>query len=578
MNRVEILNLRLDNLSMTEFLRKLESGIVFTPNIDHFVKLQKDEDFIWAYNMADYKVCDSQLIVHLSRLLGTPIKERISGSDLFPAFCQYHKYNQDIKIFLLGAAEGVALKAKAKINAKIGREIIIDAHSPSFGFEKNEEECQKIIDKINHSGATVLAVGVGSPKQEIWIAKYKDQLPNIKIIFGIGATIDFEAGNVDRAPKWMSDVGMEWLYRLLSEPKRLWKRYLVEDPLFFWLILQQKINLYRKPFIETMGKPDLQPMLLENAAIIKLPKHLSVIEAVKLKENFHQLLKSSLMPSQIILDFSETDFIDSSGIGALVSNYKEAREERVEFLLRGVTPPVMAVLEMTGLHKVLTIESLNDPTKTTVNLTKQNLPKTHPSIRSQVKRSIDIVGAIVGLVITAILFIPIAIAIKIDSPGPIFFSQIRCGWMGKRFRIWKFRSMFVNAEQLKNNIINQADGKIFKNENDPRITVVGRFLRKTSLDELPQFWNVLKGDMSLVGTRPPTPNEVLIYEIPEWQRLDVKPGMTGEWQVNGRSKIRQFEDIIKLDLRYQTRWSLIYDIQLILRTLTVVFQKESGAA
>ncbi len=574
MNRVEILNLRLDNLSMTEFLRKLESGIVFTPNIDHFVKLQKDLDFVRAYSIADYKVCDSQLIVYLSRLLGTPIKERISGSDLFPAFCQYHKYNEDIKIFLLGAAEGVALKAKSRINGKIGREIVVDAHSPSFGFEKNEEECQEIITKINQSGATVLAVGVGSPKQEIWIAKYKDQLPNIKIIFGIGATIDFEAGNVDRAPKWMSDVGMEWLYRLLSEPNRLWKRYLVEDPLFFLLILQQKFNLYKKPVV----KPDFQPVLLEDAAIIKLPKHLSVIEAVKLKENFHQLLQSSVMPSQIILDFSETDFIDSSGIGALVSNYKEAREERVEFLLRGVTPPVMAVLEMTGLHKVLTIESLNTPAKPTVDITKQKLPKTHPSIRSQVKRSIDILGAIVGLLITAILFIPIAIAIKIDSPGPIFFSQIRCGWMGKRFRIWKFRSMFVNAEKLQNSIANQADGKIFKNENDPRITGVGRFLRKTSLDELPQFWNVLKGDMSLVGTRPPTPSEVLIYEVPEWQRLDVKPGMTGEWQVNGRSKIRQFEDIIKLDLRYQTKWSLIYDIQLILKTLTVVFQKESGAA
>jgi lipopolysaccharide/colanic/teichoic acid biosynthesis glycosyltransferase len=189
------------------------------------------------------------------------------------------------------------------------------------------------------------------------------------------------------------------------------------------------------------------------------------------------------------------------------------------------------------------------------------------------------VGAVVGLGITAIAFIPIAIAIKLDDPGPIFFGQTRLGWMGKRFKIWKFRSMKVDAEKIKQELEskNQSDGKTFKMENDPRVTRVGRFLRKSSLDELPQFWNVIKGEMSLVGTRPPTPNEVDIYEVPEWQRLDVKPGMTGEWQVNGRSSIRNFEDIIKLDLRYQENWSLAYDLKLIIKTILVVFTKDSGA-
>lgn len=165
---------------------------------------------------------------------------------------------------------------------------------------------------------------------------------------------------------------------------------------------------------------------------------------------------------------------------------------------------------------------------------------------------LDIIGSLVGLAITAIIFLPIVLAIKIDSPGPIFFSQIRCGWLGRRFRIWKFRSMCTNAEALKSQVTNEAKGAFFKNANDPRI----RFLRRTSLDELPQFWNVLKGEMSLVGTRPPTPDEVEQYRIPSWQRLDVKPGMTGEWQVNGRSKVLEFEDVIALDLRYQKKWSL----------------------
>jgi lipopolysaccharide/colanic/teichoic acid biosynthesis glycosyltransferase len=202
----------------------------------------------------------------------------------------------------------------------------------------------------------------------------------------------------------------------------------------------------------------------------------------------------------------------------------------------------------------------------------------HPSVHSRVKRLIDIIGALIGLVITAILFVPIAIAIKLDSPGPILFSQTRCGFLGRRFRLWKFRSMVTNAEALKTQVRNQAKGPIFKNESDPRITRLGHFLRRTSLDELPQFWQVLKGDMSLVGTRPPTPDEVDQYTMSQWQRLNVKPGMTGEWQTNGRSQIYDFEDVVQLDMRYQKNWSLVHDLKLILKTLVCLLQRNNGAA
>src|SRR5919202_1776920 len=255
MNRVKILNISIDNLSQSELLKKLNSGIVFTPNVDHLMKLQDDVDFLKAYDLASYKLCDSKILFYISRILGTPLKEKISGSDLFPAFYEYHKNNEDIKIFLLGAREGVALEAQKKINSKIGRPIIVGAHSPSFGFEKDEEECSKMIELINQSGATVLAVGVGAPKQEKFISKYKDKLPNIKIFLAIGATIDFEAGNIKRAPKWISELGLEWLHRLLSEPKRLWKRYLVHGPPFVWLVLKQKFNLYVDPFSTDYSAP-----------------------------------------------------------------------------------------------------------------------------------------------------------------------------------------------------------------------------------------------------------------------------------------------------------------------------------
>lgn len=200
----------------------------------------------------------------------------------------------------------------------------------------------------------------------------------------------------------------------------------------------------------------------------------------------------------------------------------------------------------------------------------------HPSINSKLKRLLDIVGSLVGLSVIGLLFIPITIAIQLDNPGPIFYSQIRCGLYGRTFRIWKFRSMVVDADRLKHLVNNQAKGNIFKNRNDPRVTRVGKFLRKTSLDEFPQFWNVLKGDMSLVGTRPPTVDEVMKYERHHFQRLLVKPGITGEWQANGRSQVEDFEDIVKMDIAYQRKWSVFYDIQLIFKTIEAVFKKDGA--
>ena len=308
----------------------------------------------------------------------------------------------------------------------------------------------------------------------------------------------------------------------------------------------------------------------QDKPVVEIPERLTVLEAVVFKQTVGKVLQQQIPDAQILLDFSKTKFIDSSGIGALIANLKSAQANNIELILESVQPPVMATLSMTGLSDVLNIRS-------SAKWSRKESPETHPSVRSKIKRAIDIVGAIVGLIITGIVYLPIAWAIKSDSEGPVLFHQTRCGWMGRKFRIWKFRSMYANAESMKKQVKNQATGAFFKNDNDPRVTPIGSFLRRTSFDELPQFWNVLKGDMSLVGTRPPTPEEVETYQIPEWQRLDVKPGMTGEWQVNGRSQVRNFEDVIKLDLRYQHNWSLRYDLKLILKTIKIIFNKDSGA-
>ena len=190
------------------------------------------------------------------------------------------------------------------------------------------------------------------------------------------------------------------------------------------------------------------------------------------------------------------------------------------------------------------------------------------------KRLADIVGGLAGCVITGILFLFAAPAIYINSPGPIFFSQTRIGKNGRKFKIYKFRSMYMDAEERKKELMKQnkvKDGMMFKMDNDPRIIKgIGNFIRKTSIDEFPQFFNVLKGDMSLVGTRPPTVDEWEKYEKHHRVRMAIKPGLTGMWQVSGRSSITDFEEVVALDLKYIREWSIGLDIRILLKTVKIV--------
>lgn len=192
--------------------------------------------------------------------------------------------------------------------------------------------------------------------------------------------------------------------------------------------------------------------------------------------------------------------------------------------------------------------------------------------RMLIKRLMDIVGGSVGALITLLLTPFVALAIKLESKGPVFFSQVRIGKNGRRFKMYKFRSMYIDAEERKKELMsqNEVKGLMFKMDNDPRITKVGQFIRKTSIDELPQFFNVLKGDMSLVGTRPPTVDEFEQYNIYYRRRLSITPGLTGMWQVSGRSDIKDFDDVVKLDLKYIDEWSLKQDVKILLQTVGVV--------
>lgn len=248
MESVYLLNVRIDNLTSKELLKRLTRGVLVTPNIDDIMKHQKDEEFHKDASMAEFSICDSRVVKLMSSIIGKPLKEAIPGSSFFPMYCDYHAKDENIKVFLLGAKEGVADMAKEKINGRIGRDIIVGTYSPPFGFEKDEKECLHIVDILNSSPANVVLVGLGNPKQTKWIYKYKDRLPNVDVFMALGATIDFEAGNVKRAPIFFQKFALEWLYRFLMEPRRLFKRYFVDDMQFFYYFMRQLLGIYHDPF------------------------------------------------------------------------------------------------------------------------------------------------------------------------------------------------------------------------------------------------------------------------------------------------------------------------------------------
>lgn len=250
MKKIRMLNVSFDNITEKDLLSQLQDGILITPNVDHLVKLQRDKEFYDVYQQADWVVCDSKILYMLSKLLKHSLPEAIPGSSFFTNYYMYHMNDPDCKIYLLGAMDGVARKAMERINKKVGHQIVVGAYSPSYGFEKKEDENEAIHKLINASGANVVLVGVGCPKQEKWIFKNKDKMPGVRIWMALGATIDFEAGNIKRAPKIFQKFAMEWFYRFLMEPKRMFKRYFVDDMLFFYYYTKQLLGIYKDPFIK----------------------------------------------------------------------------------------------------------------------------------------------------------------------------------------------------------------------------------------------------------------------------------------------------------------------------------------
>lgn len=248
---IDLLGVRVANITFDDLCLLLRRWVdersvhcVFTPNVDHIVRCERDEAFRTAYEQASLRVVDGMILMWAARLLGKPVVAKLSGSDLVPQLSEIAA-REGYRVFLFGAAPGVADEAAARLQAQYPGLVVAGTYSPPMGFERDGDENEKAIEAVRSADADLLFVALGSPKQEIWMARHRDAL-GVPLMMGIGATLDFVSGRVRRAPIWMQNTGLEWLWRLVQEPRRLWRRYLIEDSGFIGMFLREWLRAMRR--------------------------------------------------------------------------------------------------------------------------------------------------------------------------------------------------------------------------------------------------------------------------------------------------------------------------------------------
>lgn len=396
---------------------------------------RKDWKYRDTLRSADALLPDGSGVALAAKFEGRKLGQNLNGTDLFGPLCRCLAFRK-IPVFFLGGRPEVAERTTAIAENKFPGLNVAGFHHGYFA--PREEDA--VLEAINRSGARVVFVAFGVPDQDVWISRIKNRL-NAPVVIGVGGLFDFVSERIPRAPTWMRRTGMEWLYRLKCEPKRMWRRYLVGNLEF-------------------------------------------VCHALK------------------------------HALGQRSRKIKRAIDDRL-------------------------------------------------------KRCVDFIGAGCGLVAFSPLLLATAVTIRLESRGPAIFRQVRVGKDGAVFTLFKFRSMRSDSDDIAFKALaasnDRDDGVTFKLKNDPRITGFGAFIRKYSIDELPQLWNVLRGEMSLVGPRPALPKEVEKYSPAERRRLSGKPGLTCTWQISGRADI-SFDQQVRLDVAYLRKRSIWQDAVILFRT------------
>jgi exopolysaccharide biosynthesis WecB/TagA/CpsF family protein len=387
--------------------------------------------------------------------------------------------------------------------------------SPPMGFEQNPEMVAAIRDRVAAAKPDLVYSCFGFPKQEWVIQQLREYLPGSWFL-GLGGSLSMISGEFGRAPGWVRRAGLEWVYRLVQEPRRLFKRYIIYDAPFALRLLGSAI--WRR-----WTAPDGRRARQSATDLAASPRVV------------HRDLSLDRAPR--VDDETRARILSRYGSVGAVRRWCRATARLKQF----------AWLAFLGWSRAA-------------------------------KRLTDIIGALILLVVFSPLLLTFAILVKVTSPGPVFFTQTRVGERGRLFKMYKFRSMRRDAEERMKDLLlhnEVAGGVIFKIRKDPRRTPIGSLMRAWSIDELPQLWNVLRGDMSLVGPRPPLPTEVQQYTLVQRRRLDAMPGLTCIWQVSGRCEI-PFERQVELDVEYIESQSLSLDVKLLLQTVAAVLQRRGA--
>ncbi|GAA0791688.1 MULTISPECIES: WecB/TagA/CpsF family glycosyltransferase [Pseudomonadati] len=491
-----LFNVTISNITMGDAISSVINSAK-TPQCDSYAFVNadcmniayKNEQYRQILNRNTHVFADGSGLRLACKIHHIALKDNVNGTDMFPLLCQ-QAAEQGVGIFMLGAKPGIANKAAAKMQQRFPLLRICGIHDGYFSAQQTDD----VINKINASGAKILLLAMGAPTQELWIAEHSSKL-SVGAAIGVGGLFDFYADAVSRAPVAVRQMGMEWIWRLMQEPKRMWRRYVVGNPLF---VMRVFIALAKQTMFNRKPEPTAKSDQLQNASA----KFQNANFAAAVEQNFSML-----------------------GKHAPQVNHKKYQWFFLKIKLNQIA-----------------------------------------------KRLLDIFGSSVLLILLSPLFLLTALAIRFESKGAVLFSQTRAGQDNQPFTMWKFRSMFKDAEARLAQLQSENEmrgGVLFKMKQDPRITYVGKWIRTLSIDELPQLWNVLKGDMSLVGPRPALPSEVNLYQLSDRRRLMVKPGITCIWQVTGRSNI-PFDEQVELDVDYIYQQSLAKDIQLLFKTIPAV--------
>ena len=678
-----ILGIRVDRLDTKGVLKHIDDFIaggrkcqVSYVNAHCFNYTFSDKEYRNILLASDLVYADGMAVVWSSYLYRNekPLSERVNLGDFLYSLCNLC-VEKEYSLFLLGGREGIAGKAAERLIREYPKLKIAGKHHGFFGIN-NEQE---VIEQINNSGANILLVGMGVPKQEKWIARNKNILQP-SVLWGVGALFDYYSGYIKRAPLWMRKAGLEWLFRLFVEPGRLWKRYVIGNLLFSfrillpvivdialvvsaWLLtyrLRFSINrLFAQPIGEFKNYLSMLALialswpficnfagaysakkrlgqiglLADTFKVVAIGLVIAVIFSFTFREmgiarsfliiwslfNFllffisrwflkDKILFRNIPLNVLIVGTSEASFLFSKEIklfsehkvtGFLKSPGSNDKEQQRDKNILGEVGELEEIVNRYNIDEVILADE-NMPLSDKLNLAVKHLntginfrivSEELKPVSEKIKLSnfynrpvldisynesanvyilfkelMDKAIALIGSIMLLPLMCIIALIIKCDTPGPAIFMQTRVGKNGKNFKLYKFRTMFKDSPPNE-----QAPLK----ENEQRVTCVGRFLRRWSIDELPQLLNVLKDEMSIVGPRPEMTFIVKDYQTWQRQRLKVKPGITGLWQVAGRKDIPLHQHI-EYDFYYINNRSFLLDLAIIFQSIPAVILRRGA--